>query len=333
MSKLRTGDELRRFLADESIKTMMVFADSWKLLRYMQDELAPRVGDYLVRGGLIVDINTWTVGVSDPNWPVVRRHPVADFASKTARNHYVDSHRPKIELDFERRHQGRKLFLDSLVAAMDERARMWFRESPSEIVQDWLGLDMHPGKLSDFQDFTGVRLDAWYFLGILTRCPQHTDEFMNFVLGPFASKLKAMGLGFDERNRAFNIHGFMMLLEAFDIDCIPSGVKREFYETLLNRFNDEWARESMAGDLDGGESAARVVFFSILADVIEPTLSGPSTSEIATIVDTIMAANPDKVALARDDQRIVGWFIGQVNKASETKLDAHTVRNLILERL
>jgi len=54
---------------------------------------------------------------------------------------------------------------------------------------------------------------------------------------------------------------------------------------------------------------------------------------IEKIVDDIVAKNPDKVANAKSNPKAVGWFVGQVMKASGGKANPQTVNELLRKRL
>ncbi len=57
------------------------------------------------------------------------------------------------------------------------------------------------------------------------------------------------------------------------------------------------------------------------------------TGAIETIVDDIVARNPDKVAQAREKPQLVGWFVGQVMKASGGKANPQAVNALLKQKL
>jgi aspartyl-tRNA(Asn)/glutamyl-tRNA(Gln) amidotransferase subunit B len=56
-------------------------------------------------------------------------------------------------------------------------------------------------------------------------------------------------------------------------------------------------------------------------------------SAIEKIVDEIVAANPDKVADAKANPKAIGWFVGQVMKASGGKANPQTVNDLLKKRI
>ncbi len=57
------------------------------------------------------------------------------------------------------------------------------------------------------------------------------------------------------------------------------------------------------------------------------------TGAIGKIVDDIIAANPDKAAQAKEKPAMLGWFVGQVMKASGGKANPQAVNALLKEKL
>jgi aspartyl-tRNA(Asn)/glutamyl-tRNA(Gln) amidotransferase subunit B len=56
-------------------------------------------------------------------------------------------------------------------------------------------------------------------------------------------------------------------------------------------------------------------------------------SAIARVVDDIVAANPDKVEQAKAKPALIGWFVGQVMKASGGKANPQAVNDLLKRKL
>jgi aspartyl-tRNA(Asn)/glutamyl-tRNA(Gln) amidotransferase subunit B len=54
---------------------------------------------------------------------------------------------------------------------------------------------------------------------------------------------------------------------------------------------------------------------------------------IEKVVDDIIAKNPDKVADAKKNEKAVGWFVGQVMKASGGKANPQAVNELLKKKL
>lgn len=57
------------------------------------------------------------------------------------------------------------------------------------------------------------------------------------------------------------------------------------------------------------------------------------TGAIAKVVDDIVAANPDKVADLKTNPKALGWFVGQVMKASGGKANPQAVNELLKSKL
>ena len=56
-------------------------------------------------------------------------------------------------------------------------------------------------------------------------------------------------------------------------------------------------------------------------------------SAIEKMVDDIVAKNPDKVADAKTNPKAIGWFVGQVMKASGGKANPQAVNDLLKKKL
>ena len=58
------------------------------------------------------------------------------------------------------------------------------------------------------------------------------------------------------------------------------------------------------------------------------------TGAIEAIIDGIVADNPDNVAQYRGgNQKVIGWFVGQVMKASQGKANPQAVNAMLKEKL
>jgi aspartyl-tRNA(Asn)/glutamyl-tRNA(Gln) amidotransferase subunit B len=57
------------------------------------------------------------------------------------------------------------------------------------------------------------------------------------------------------------------------------------------------------------------------------------TSAIEKLVDEVVAKNPDKVEQVKAKPAMIGWFVGQVMKASSGKANPQTVNDLLKAKL
>ena len=56
-------------------------------------------------------------------------------------------------------------------------------------------------------------------------------------------------------------------------------------------------------------------------------------SALEKLVDDIVAQNPDKVGDAKANPKAIGWFVGQMMKASGGKANPQAVNELLRKRL
>jgi aspartyl-tRNA(Asn)/glutamyl-tRNA(Gln) amidotransferase subunit B len=56
-------------------------------------------------------------------------------------------------------------------------------------------------------------------------------------------------------------------------------------------------------------------------------------SAIEKVIDDIVGKNPDKVEQARSNPKLIGWFVGQVMKASGGKANPQAVNDLLKRKL
>ncbi len=57
------------------------------------------------------------------------------------------------------------------------------------------------------------------------------------------------------------------------------------------------------------------------------------TGAIEKAVDEIIAANPDKAAAVKDKPQAIGWFVGQVMKATGGKANPAAVNDILKAKL
>jgi aspartyl-tRNA(Asn)/glutamyl-tRNA(Gln) amidotransferase subunit B len=76
-----------------------------------------------------------------------------------------------------------------------------------------------------------------------------------------------------------------------------------------------------------GRAAAEIVAEKGLAQISD-------ADELGRVIDEIIAANPDQVTEYRaGKERLLGWFVGQVMKATRGKANPQLVTELLKEKL
>ena len=251
------------------------------------------------------------------------------FLTEALRDEFVAFLRPKINFEITQEWFEKKVHLEDgcdVEAGSAPNPGHWFANSPG-LVASYMGFDIAPLKLRDLLSLADGDINVWYLLAMLPseHREQWGDEWLNFILGPLAVGIKAAGVGFAQREHVFSASGCHMLLEAMVAGQVTSAVKKDLYEALIARFNNEWWQSE-----DRGEEAARAIFSGILKDVTPPEID---MGVLHAAIDKVKAENPVQAEKAKDDPKLVGWFMGQVMRAMATKLDPNVVRAAILERL
>ena len=119
---------------------------------------------------------------------------------------------------------------------------------------------------------------------------------------------------------------------ALPISLAESPVSAENLGNLVelvstNVINGKTAKDVFALMVETGESPEKIVEEKGLRQVTD-------TSAIEKIVDDILAANPANVAAYKSGKvGLMGWFVGQVMKASQGKANPGVVNQLLSQKL
>jgi aspartyl-tRNA(Asn)/glutamyl-tRNA(Gln) amidotransferase subunit B len=91
--------------------------------------------------------------------------------------------------------------------------------------------------------------------------------------------------------------------------------------------NQNTAKAVLGEMFKSGRAAAEIVAEKGLAQISD-------ADELGRVIDEMIAANPDQVAEYRaGKERLLGWFVGQVMKATRGKADPQLVTELLKEKL
>jgi len=100
------------------------------------------------------------------------------------------------------------------------------------------------------------------------------------------------------------------IVDLIKADTISGKIAKDLFEIVWN---------------EGGDPA-KIVEERGMAQVTD-------TGAIEAAVDEIIAANPDKVEQAREKPNMIGWFVGQVMKATGGKANPKAVNELLRKRI
>lgn len=255
----------------------------------------------------------------------------------------------------------------------DPRRDYWFTRTPQRIFYEVLGMpEINAGKLRDLIDFGDSDIELWNYLAVLTRGHRHlADEVVNFILGPLAAALKAKSsdptkggtiYGFRDREVIVSQYGLEVMFEAVALGLVPKSVRKELdafmvgelgdrvTEITLDSVEDPDLRSALMETYEASTAAlrygplligvmdiavkrrTRAIFYDRLSELLEVVLAAADI-DIGAMVDKVFADNPAQAEKARSDPKLIGWAMGQVMKASPTKLDPNEVRAIIVEKL
>ncbi|WP_296817979.1 Asp-tRNA(Asn)/Glu-tRNA(Gln) amidotransferase subunit GatB [Brevundimonas sp.] len=130
----------------------------------------------------------------------------------------------------------------------------------------------------------------------------------NWVTNELSARLAADGKDFDEC--PLPAGHVAELVELIETNVISSKIAKEVFDHVWN----------------GEGSPSEVVEKRGLKQVTD-------TGAIETAVDEIIAANPDKVAAVKDKPQALGWFVGQVMKATGGKANPAAVNDILKAKL
>jgi aspartyl-tRNA(Asn)/glutamyl-tRNA(Gln) amidotransferase subunit B len=194
---------------------------------------------------------------------------------------------------------------------------------PLEIEQAWI--DEIKASLPELPDEKRKRLMSQYGLSqydavVLISEQAKADYFeaaakgrdaklvANWVTNELSARLAADGKDFDE-NPLPAAH-VAELVELIENGTISSKIAKEVFDHVWN----------------GEGSPSEVVEKHGLKQVTD-------TGAIEKAIDEIIAANPDKAEAVKDKPQALGWFVGQVMKATGGKANPKAVNELVAKKL
>jgi aspartyl-tRNA(Asn)/glutamyl-tRNA(Gln) amidotransferase subunit B len=130
----------------------------------------------------------------------------------------------------------------------------------------------------------------------------------NWVINELAGRLNRGGMGIAASPVSASQLG--LILDLMGAGTISGKIAKDVFEIVWNEGGDPRAIVEARGLVQVTDLAA-----------------------IAAIVDEIVARNPDKVAQVKAKPAMVGWFVGQVMKASGGKANPNAVNELLKSKL
>ncbi|MBL8772615.1 MAG: Asp-tRNA(Asn)/Glu-tRNA(Gln) amidotransferase subunit GatB [Phenylobacterium sp.] len=130
----------------------------------------------------------------------------------------------------------------------------------------------------------------------------------NWVTNDLAAKLTAGGL--DIADSPIAPAAIAELVQLIEDGTISSKIAKDVFERM-------WAGEGGAGEIVDRQGLKQV----------------SDTGALEKIIDDLIAANPGQAAAVKDKPQAIGWFVGQVMKATQGKANPGAVNQLLKAKL
>ncbi len=192
--------------------------------------------------------------------------------------------------------QVKKVQIDGEVVAMSETQQRFFDKYTTELKlnSEVANILARDEKLSSFYEET---------LSILNSPVSLANIVSNEVGREFKEK--------ELSELKFNPKQIAELVKMIDDKIISSKIAKQVFEEMVK----------------SGENPTKIVEDKGLVQIIDP-------AKISPIIDEIIANNPDNVAKFKDgNKKLLGFFVGQVLKATGGKANPKVVNQLVAEKL
>ena len=130
----------------------------------------------------------------------------------------------------------------------------------------------------------------------------------NWVTNDLAARLSAAGLEFDQS--PFGPAAIAELTGLIQENVISSKIAKDVFERM-------WAGEGGPREIVEKQGLQQV----------------SDTGELEAIIDQLIAANPGQAAAVKEKPQAIGWFVGQVMKATAGKANPATINQLLRSKL
>lgn len=214
---------------------------------------------------------------------------------------------------------------------------LWFTKEPHGICES-IRVSIDPRRARELSDLFDGDIGGWYYLSAAS--PDGGDEASKWILGAIAAKLNEIKKSWSHAYRimpADYLASFVSYLKAGKFE--RSFAKDVFSELMLHgevfeapiELRDDmtptevqtWVDDCGPRRLGGNEVMDKIIGM--------PRFKAVDESELDTIIGDLIKTNPDQVAKARVNPKLVQWFVGQVMKASKGKAPAQTVQAKLAE--
>jgi len=170
-------------------------------------------------------------------------------------------------------------------------------------------VDEYKIRVDDAAILTASRSLADYFEQVAAATRDRPQGVANFVIGELAGALNRDGLGIEQS--PVSAAALAGLLDRVKDNTISGKIAKEVFEAM-------WAGEGSADEVIDARGLRQIT----------------DTAAIESVVDQVIAANPGQVAEYKaGKQKLIGFFVGQVMKATGGKANPGQVNKILKDKL
>jgi len=170
-------------------------------------------------------------------------------------------------------------------------------------------VDEHQIRVDDAAILTASRSLADYFEQVVAATQGRPQGVANFVIGELAGALNRDGLGIEQS--PVSATALAGLLDRIKDNTISGKIAKEVFEAM-------WAGEGSADEVIDARGLKQIT----------------DSSAIESVVDQVIAANPGQVAEYKaGKEKLIGFFVGQVMKATGGKANPGQVNKILKDKL
>jgi Asp-tRNA(Asn)/Glu-tRNA(Gln) amidotransferase B subunit len=199
----------------------------------------------------------------------------------------------------------------------------WFQRAPHEIMLIDMGFATTRERAAEFEGASASDPAMWYYLGMASRdhgfMGEPTDEPLKWIMSALAAEAKIRGLRFTDIPGILPAHYLSWFAYGIREGVIErSFAKAVFAELLLMRH------------LPLHDERAGLEFNALIT---KPEFRPLATDDLGRVLDDIIEANGDQFDKARENPKLVQWFVGQAMKATGGKASAPKIIEIMTARL
>lgn len=201
--------------------------------------------------------------------------------------------------------------------------RFWFQRTPRAIMAEDIGFETTHERATEFSGASDNNPAMWYYLAQASRDHRFggapSDEPLKWIMSALAAEVKTRGLRFTDIPRILPAHR----LSWFAYSIREGAIDRTMAKTVF-------AEMLKLRHLPMDSAQGREDFEALIS---RPEFKAVSTEDLEPVVDAIIAANPGQFEKARENPRLVQWFVGQAMKATGGKAAAPKVIEIVNRRI